>query len=132
MIHSLVCHDDPGFKILSYCNEADYVPRDLLQCGTAWLSLDLDVLWETDPIGPDSADEWALLDSARGYLERRFYSTHTALLLHSLTARNIANSFVSTDFDADTLRGLLKAPEGDAYYEKALTTHYTIESRIYT
>ena len=123
IIKTLVCHDDRGFKVLSHCNAADYVPRDLLQCGTAWLSLDLDVLWESDPIGPESADEWALLDSARGYLERRFYSTPTALLLHSLTARIIANSFVSEHFDLDTLRDLLRA-EGDAYYDTALTSHY--------
>jgi hypothetical protein len=124
LIHSLVCHDDPGFQILSHCNEADYVPRDLLQCGTAWLSLDLDVLWESDPIGPDAADEWALLDSARGYLEGRFYSTPMALLLHSLTARILANSLVSRNFDVEALRSLLRADQGDDFYEKDLTPHY--------
>ena len=124
VVRTLVCHDDRGFKILSLCNRADYIPRDLLQSGTAWLSLDLDALWESDPLSPAAADEWGLLDSAREYLERRFYATPSALLLHTLTARVIANSFVSANFDVDALRHLLIDHRGDSYYDKTLTSHY--------
>lgn len=124
LVHTLVCHEDRGFQVLRACNEADYVPRDLLQCGTAWLSLDPDVLWESDPIGPAAADEWALIESARTYLEQRFYATPTALLIHTLTARLLANSYASVDFTLDTLRQLLRAQEGDALYDKQLSPHY--------
>lgn len=120
----LVCHEDPGYKVLTACNQADYVPRDLLQCGTAWLSLDSDVLWESDPIGREAADEWALIESSRTYLQQRFYTTPTAMLLHTLAARIIANDLVRQPFSVDVLRDLLETEKGDAYYETELRPYH--------
>lgn len=124
LARTLVCHEDRGFEVLSACNKADYIPRDLLQCGTAWLSLDPEVLWESDPIGPEEADEWGLIDAALEYLQNRFYSTPDSLLVHTLAARILANSFVSSDFKIDSLRALLLAERGDEHYDKALSPHY--------
>lgn len=124
IVRTLVCHDDPGYKVLTACNQADYVPRDLLQCGTAWLSLDPDVLWESDPIGRDAADEWALIESSRTYLQQRFYTTPTAKLLHTLAARIVANDLVRRPFDIDTLRELLETDEGDVYYDSELRPYH--------
>jgi hypothetical protein len=124
LLKSLVCHDYRGHAVLTACNRADYVPRDLLQCGTAWLTLDPDVLWEQDPIGPEAADEWALIDSARAYLEQRFYATPSSMLMHTLTARLIANDFARTPVSLDALRALLIEGEGDAYFERHLRPKY--------
>ena len=124
LVKSLVCHDHRGNAVLTACNRADYVPRDLLQCGTAWLTLDPDVLWEQDPIGPAAADEWALIDSARSYLEQRFYATPESLLMHTLVARLIGNDFARTPITLDNLRELLTQEEGDAYFERHLRPKY--------
>jgi hypothetical protein len=124
LIRTLVCHDDRGFHVLSACNEADYIPRDLLQCGTAWLSVDPDVLWESDPIGRDKADEWSLIEAARGVLERRYYATPNSSLLHTLASRLIANSLVSSGLSSDSLKMWLEAPAGDAFYDTQLSSHY--------
>ncbi len=124
LARTLVCHEDRGFEVLSACNKADYIPRDLLQCGTAWLSLDPEVLWESNPSAPDEADEWGLIDAALEYLQNRFYSTPDSLLVHTLAARILANSFVSSDFKIDSLRALLLAERGDEHYDKALSPHY--------
>ncbi len=124
LVNSLVCRDYRGNEVLTACNRADYVPRDLLQCGTAWLTLDPDVLWERDPIGPEAADEWALIDSARSYLEQRFYATPTSLLMHTLIARLIGNDFARTPITLDDLRELLRQEEGDAYFEHHLRPKY--------
>lgn len=120
----LVCRESRGYEVLAACNRADFVPRDLLQCGTAWLTVDPDVLWEADPIGPDAADEWALIESARSYLEQRFYTTPTSLLVHTLVSRIIANNLVRKPFGVDDLRELLKTPEGDVYFDKSLRPYH--------
>jgi hypothetical protein len=124
LVRTLVCHQARGFKVLSACNRADYVPRDLLQCGTAWLTIDPDVLWEKDPIGRESADEWALLESARTYLEQRFYATPASMLIHTQAARIIANDLVSRAFGIDDLRELVNTQDGDAFLDRHLRPYH--------
>jgi hypothetical protein len=95
LIQTLVCGDSRGFKILGRCNQADYVPRDLLQAGTAWLTFDIEALWEGNPLGSDAAREWSLVDSAQSYLDDRFFHSPEALLVHSLVARAIAGGLLA-------------------------------------
>lgn len=125
IIATLVCHEDRGFKVLTKCNIADFVPRDLLQSGTAWLTLDPDVLWDRDPIGPSAVDEWALIDSSASYLEQRFYGTPHAVLLHSLVARVIANSIAGKPFLTADLRSLLEAKDGDNHLPAYLGQYHS-------
>jgi hypothetical protein len=124
LTRALVCRDDLGYQVLSACNQADYVPRDLLQCGTAWLSLDPDVLWETNPTGPDAAREWDLIEAAREYLEDRFYATPQALLAHTLAARIIANALSGGGLDTANLKELLDSPNGDQAWISRLSSYH--------
>lgn len=64
-VRTLVCQEDTGYELLDLCRLADYVPRDLQQAGTAWLTVDIEALWETSPIRPDRAQEWNLLLAAK-------------------------------------------------------------------
>lgn len=115
LIKTLVCRADRGYDVLSKCNVADFVPRDLLQCGTAWLTLDPDVLWDEDPLGPRAAREWSLIEAARSYLDSRFYSTAESRLLHTLVGRVIANDIAGRKqpFGVGDLRHLLTSGKGD-------------------
>lgn len=123
LTRTLVCRDDLGYQILTDCNMADYVPRDLFQSGTAWLTVDPEVLWDDEPIR--NADEWALVDAASSYLEQRFYQTPAAHLLHSLTSSVIANSLVGKNaFGLGELRTLLDADAGDAHLSRQFLGRY--------
>lgn len=124
LIRTLVCREDPGYKLLGRCNLADYVLRDLLQCGTAWLTVDIEAIWETNPLSPtDAASEWTLLDAARQYLDDRFYSAPASLLTHALAARAIAQGLLSQGLRRSDLRDLLTAPTGDAAYSRLPDYH---------
>jgi hypothetical protein len=114
IIRTLVCREDRGYKILAMCNRADFVPRDLLQSGTAWLSFDVETLWETNPLGSDAAKEWSLVSAAEEYLDRRFFRVPESLLIHSLASRAIAGGFVAEGVTREFLKKLMK--EGDSYY----------------
>lgn len=125
LVRALVCREDPGYRLLSRCNLADYVPRDLLQCGTAWLTIDIEAIWETNPLSPsDAAAEWTLLDAARDYLDTRFYSDPTSLLVHTLAARAIAQGLLSTGLRRSELRALLSNSAGDAAYSTLPDPHH--------
>jgi hypothetical protein len=113
VIRTLVCREDFGYQLLDLCRLADYVPRDLLQAGTAWLTVDIDALWETSLLRPDRAREWSLLEASRDYLEDRFFTSPDALLVHTLAARSIAQGILSKPFDRDTLASLLETELGD-------------------
>jgi len=125
LVRTLVCHDDPGFELLSLCNLADFVPRDLLQCGTAWLTVDIEALWEGNPLSPvRAAREWTLLMAARDYLHDRFYGAPTSLLAHTLAARAIAQGLLARKFGAKELRALLDSDEGDLYFDRSLPDYH--------
>ena len=55
VMRALVCREDPGYKLLTLCDKADFVPRDLLQSGTAWLTVDIETIWEHSPLGQNAA-----------------------------------------------------------------------------
>ena len=115
-IRTLVCREDPGYQLLSLCRLADYVPRDLLQAGTAWLTVDVEALWETSPNRSDRAQEWSLLEAARDYLEERFFLSPDAQLVHSLASRAIGQGLKSQGFSRETLLSLLESTTGDEHY----------------
>ena len=104
------------------CNRADFVPRDLLQAGTAWLSFDLETLWETNPLGSDAAKEWSLVSAAEAYLDRRFFRVPDSLVVHSLASRAIAGGLIAQGLTRDFLKTLLN--EGDSYYAGKLTQYH--------
>lgn len=115
-IRALVCREDAGYQLLSLCRLADYVPRDLQQAGTAWLTVDIEALWETSPLRPDRAREWSLLEAARDYLEERFFLSPDAQLVHSLAARAIAQGMLSHGITRDSIHSMLTTSLGDDYY----------------
>ena len=116
VVRCLVCRQDFGYQLLDLCRLADYVPRDLLQAGTAWLTVDIDALWETSPLRPDRAQEWSLLEASRDYLEDRFFTSPEALLVHSLASRSIAQGLLSKTFSREVLLSLLESEKGDGDY----------------
>lgn len=125
VIRTLVCREDEGYGILGRCNLADYVPRDLLQCGTAWLTVDLEALWEANPLSRvGAAKEWALLEAANEYLDDRYYATPRALLVHSLCARVLAQGLMSKGLGRSRLEELLNKPEGDDSYQRVLPDYH--------
>lgn len=124
VIRTLVCREDAGYQLLDLCRLADYVPRDLQQAGTAWLSVDLEALWEVSPLRPDSAPEWSLLEASREYLEDRFFTSPDALLIHSLAGRVIAQGLISQGISKDTIFTLLTADDGDAHYFSTLADYH--------
>lgn len=113
---TLVCKEDFGYQLLDHCRLADYVPRDLQQAGTAWLSVDIEALWEKSPLRPDRAQEWNLLEAARDYLEDRFFMSPDAQLVHSLASRAIAQGLLNKGVTRENLLLLLAANTGDAQY----------------
>lgn len=132
IVRTLVCREDRGNDLLRMCNEADYVPRDLLQAGTAWLTFDIDALWEPNPLGSNAAREWSLINAAREYLDERFFHSPESLLVHTLAARAIAagmlhDGVTAKDLEALTLAGddhfLAKLP---AYHRKRLVDVRTL------
>lgn len=123
-VRALVCTEDIGYELLDLCRLADYVPRDLQQAGTAWLTVDIEALWETSPIRPDRAQEWNLLIAAREYLEDRFFHSPDAQLVHSLASRAIAQGLLNKGITRENLLALLTAGTGDAYYSAFLTEYH--------
>jgi len=124
VIQTLVCRQSFGYQLLDLCRLADYVPRDLLQAGTAWLTVDIEVLWETSPLRPDRAQEWNLLEASKKYLEDRFFVSPEALLIHSLASRVIAQGLLNQGFNRDHLLGLLTSGEGDSYYSSKFADYH--------
>src|SRR4051812_25576564 len=122
LIRALVCRQDRGYRVLTMCNQADYVPRDLLQAGTAWLTFDIEALWEPNPLGSDAAREWSLIKSAQEYLDHRFFRNPESLLVHSLAARAIAGGIVAEGITAASLAGLTL--ETDEYFTNRLPTYH--------
>jgi hypothetical protein len=123
-VRTLVCREDTGYELLDLCRLADYVPRDLQQAGTAWLTVDIEALWETSPIRPDRAQEWNLLLAAKRYLEERFFVSPDAQLVHSLASRTIAQGLLNKGITRENLLNLLTASAGDAHYSRFLSEHY--------
>lgn len=111
VVETLVCRGSRGYRVLDRCNQADYVPRDLLQAGTAWLTFDIEALWEGNPLGSDASREWTLVDAATSYLNQRFFHTPEALLVHSLVSRAIAEGLVADGVTKKGLTDLLLAPD---------------------
>lgn len=122
LIAALVCREDRGNRVLSLCNQADYVPRDLLQAGTAWLTFDIEALWEPNPLGPDRAREWSLVAAAQAYLDRRFFHVHESLLVHTLIARAIAGGLLADKPTGASLLAL--AEQTDQYWTQSLKTYH--------
>src|SRR5262249_41686317 len=122
LIRTLVCRKARGHSVLSLCNMADYVPRDLLQAGTAWLTFDIEALWEGNPLGSDAAPEWSLVRAARQYLDDRFFHASDSLLVHSLTARAIAGGLVADRPTTATIESLMS--EHDGYFTYRLPTYH--------
>ncbi len=122
IIRALACREDRGYQILSMCNEADYVPRDLLQAGTAWLTVDIEALWEPNPLGADAAREWSLIEAARQYLDERFFQQSESLLVHSLAARAIAGRLIADKLSSRSLYALLH--EGDDYFLRQTASYH--------
>jgi len=123
-VRTLVCAEDTGYELLDLCRLADYVPRDLQQAGTAWLTVDIEALWETSPIRPDRAQEWNLLTAAREYLEDRFFLSPDAQLVHSLASRVIAQGLLNKGITRENLLSLLTTGAGDAHYSTFLTEYH--------
>jgi hypothetical protein len=115
-IRTLVCREDFGYQLLDLCRLADYIPRDLRQAGTAWLSVDIEALWEVSPLRPDRAPEWSLLSASRSYLEDRFFVSPDAQLIHSLAGRVIAQGLLNQGLTKEGLLALLTSGAGDAHY----------------
>lgn len=123
-VRALVCTEDTGYELLGLCRLADYVPRDLQQAGTAWLTVDIEALWETSPIRPDRAQEWNLLIAAREYLEDRFFVSPDAQLVHSLASRAIAQGLLNKGITRENLLSLLTSGAGDTHYSTFLTEYH--------
>jgi hypothetical protein len=122
LIETLVCTESRGYKILRRCNQADYVPRDLLQAGTAWLTFDIDALWEGNPLGADAAREWSLIDAAQSYLNDRFFHGSDALLVQSLVSRAIAGGLLADGLSPKALVELTS--ETDEYFGTKLKPYH--------
>jgi hypothetical protein len=122
IIEALVCTRSRGYQILRRCNQADYVPRDLLQAGTAWLTFDIDALWEGNPLGSDAAREWSLIDAAQNYLNDRFFHGSDALLVQSLVCRAIAGGLIAEEMTHKDLIGL--TGETDDYFASRLKPYH--------
>lgn len=122
IIRTLVCRDDRGYRILSLCNRADFVPRDLLQAGTAWLSFDIETLWDSNPLGSEAAKEWSLVSAAEEYLDRRFFRVPESLLVHSLASRAVAGGINADGLTTAFVKSLLQ--EGDDYFAAKLQTYH--------
>lgn len=123
-IRALVCKQDAGYELLDLCRLADYVPRDLQQAGTAWLTIDIEALWETSPLRSDRAQEWNLLEAASSYLEDRFFLSPEAQLVHSLAARAIAQGILNKGLTRENLLLLLEGAQGDDQYRSFLTEYH--------
>jgi HD superfamily phosphohydrolase len=123
-VRALVCREDTGYELLDLCRLADYVPRDLQQAGTAWLTVDIEALWETSPIRPDRAQEWNLLLAARTYLEDRFFLSPEAQLVHSLASRAMAQGLLNKGITRENLLSLLTATAGDSYYASFVSEYH--------
>jgi hypothetical protein len=123
-IRTLVCKEDFGYQLLDLCRLADYVPRDLQQAGTAWLSVDIEVLWEKSPLRPDRAQEWNLLEAARDYLEDRFFMSPEAQLVHSLASRAIAQGLLNKGVTREHLLSLLDSSKGDDEYQSFFSEYH--------
>jgi hypothetical protein len=122
VVETRVCRHSRGFRVLERCNQADYVPRDLLQAGTAWLTFDIEALWEGNPLGSDAAKEWSLVDAALSYLNGRFFHTPEALLVHSLACRAIAAGLLADGIALDSISKLLTQTDG--YWLLRLKPHH--------
>lgn len=122
LIETLVCRESRGFRVLRRCNQADYVPRDLLQAGTAWLTFDIEALWEGNPLGTDAAKEWSLIDAAQKYLDERFFHSPDGLLVHSLVSRAIAGGLLAEGLTKKGLVALTTATD-DHYSTKLKQYH---------
>lgn len=122
LVRTLACRQDRGYRILTMCNRADFVPRDLLQAGTAWLSFDIETLWETNPLGSDSAKEWSLVSAAEEYLDQRFFRVPDSLLVHSLAARAVAGGLNAEGLTRDLVKTLLAAE--DSYFGSKLKPYH--------
>lgn len=115
-VRALVCLEDRGRAILDHCRVLDYTLRDLLQSGTATLAVDSRTLWETDPTLPNSAPEWDLIYAARHHLDRRFFETPTARLVHGLASRAFGHAVhADSRSPGDMLQRLLTT--GDSFAE---------------
>jgi hypothetical protein len=123
-IRALVCKEDAGYELLDLCRLADYVPRDLQQAGTAWLTIDIEALWETSPLRSDRAQEWNLLEAASNYLEDRFFLSPEAQLVHSLAARAIAQGMLNKGLTRENLLLLLEGARGDDRYGSFFTEYH--------
>lgn len=123
-IRALVCREDPGYELLDLCRLADYVPRDLQQAGTAWLTIDIEALWETSPLRSDRAQEWSLLEAARDYLEERFFLSPEAQLVHSLASRVVAQGLLNRGVTRENLLLLLEGVKGDQHYASFFTKYH--------
>ena len=123
-VRALVCRQDFGYQLLDLCRLADYIPRDLQQAGTAWLTVDIEALWETSPLRSDRAQEWSLLQAASNYLEDRFFLSPDAQLVHSLASRAIAQGLVSKGVTRDNLLTLLSTTSGDDQYRAFFTEYH--------
>ncbi|MGN6257288.1 MAG: hypothetical protein ACTHN3_06010 [Solirubrobacterales bacterium] len=123
-VRTLVCREDFGYQLLSLCRLADYVPRDLQQAGTAWLTVDIEALWERSPLRSDRAQEWSLLEAARDYLEDRFFMSPEAQLVHSLASRAIAQGLLNKGITREHLTALLTAQGGDRHYSTFLSEYH--------
>lgn len=123
-IRTLVCREDFGYQLLDLCRLADYIPRDLQQAGTAWLTVDIEALWEKSPLRSDRAQEWNLLEAARAYLEDRFFLSPDAQLVHSLASRSIAQGLLNKGVTRENLMHLLTAHAGDRDYTTFFTEYH--------
>lgn len=104
VVRALVCAEDRGNDLLAHCNVLDSVLRDLLQSGTAFLTVDSDVLWDTDPMGRQRADEWDMVFAAHAHLSGRFYTSPAARLIHGLVARAVAGGIVAKTAPVDFVK----------------------------
>jgi hypothetical protein len=123
VVRTLVCRSNRGYRILGLCNLADFVLRDLLQAGTAYLTVDSGALWEDNPLGVDAAQEWHLLQTAEMYLRSRFYETPEALLVHTLSAKAIAQALLALGGEPAVRKLILDTSLGDADFVQSLP-HY--------
>ena len=129
-IRTLVCREDFGYQLLDLCRLADYIPRDLRQAGTAWLSVDIEALWEVSPLRPDRAPEWSLLSASRSYLEDRFFLSPDAQLIHSLAGRVIAQGLLNQGLTKEGLLTLLTSGAGDSHYFSTFADYHRRRLRV--
>lgn len=125
-----MCREDFGYQLLDLCRLADYIPRDLRQAGTAWLSVDIEALWEVSPLRPDRAPEWSLLSASRSYLEDRFFLSPDAQLIHSLAGRVIAQGLLNQGLTKEGLLTLLTSGAGDSHYFSTFADYHRRRLRV--